>query len=294
MTDPLFTSRFRVCRFLLQRNDHVWNMLTDTEREKLLLNNIEYNNYREDYLDPTQYGKGRCFDSEEDRTKELKGRWLQEFLDNNQPQTVIELGPGGGFFTRQIAEHPSVRYFHAVEINREFIDYIADRLGKMEKDSFEFSAHCTDFFKLDITQADAIIMMNTLHHIPNREELFLKLHDALHPGGRVLCIDPSHYISRIRQLTGKIMLPGYVEKRVAGARNVSTHHFCTLGESRKLARRTGFRIVDFRYDAAWKFIPVRLLNRLALMLDRPDSHWLRRTMLHKYLSQVIMVAFERR
>jgi len=294
MTEHLFTSRLRACRFLLQRNDRVWEMLTETEREKLLLNNIEHNNFREDYLDPTQYGKGRCFDSEEDRTKELKGQWLQEFLDSSQPETVVELGPGGGYYTRQIAEHPSVRHFHVVELNKAFLEYNADRLGKIEKDSFDFSAHCAGFFSLDVTQADAIILMNTLHHIPDRGELFAKLHDTLRPGGRILCVDPSHYLSRLRQLIGKILSPGYVKKMVAGARNVGTHHFCTLGESRKLARQTGFRIVDHRYDAAWKFIPVRLLNRLVIMLGKTDSHWLRRTVLHKYLSQVIMVVFERR
>ena len=246
-------------------------MLTEAERQKLLLNNIEHNNFREDYLDPTQYGKGRCFDSKEDRTEELKGRWLQEFLDDFQPRMVVELGPGGGYYTRQIAEHPSVRRFHAVEINKVFLDYIADSLKTIKKDSFNFSVHCMDFFTMDITNADAIIMMNTLHHIPNRGELFTKLHQMLRPGGLIICVDPSHYISRIRQLIGKILLPGYVEKMVTGTRNVSTHHFCTLGESRKLAGKTGFRIVDIRYDAAWKFIPVRLLNRPAIIFDKPDA-----------------------
>jgi SAM-dependent methyltransferase len=294
MPEHIFTSRFRTCLFLLLRNDRVWNMLSTKERAKLLLNNIEHNTLREDYRDPSQYGGGRNFDVERDRLENLSGVWLKRFLDENRPRSVIEYGPGAGYYTRLVAEHPSVSRYLGVEINPRFADYLEHKLAGLGKAGFTASVYRGDFMGMQAEPAEAIVFMNTLHHIPNRGDLFMKLKDLVRPGGKVLCVEPSHYISRILQLIGKIRSPGYVEKYVIGNRQTATHHHCTLGESKMLCRRTGaFSIVSYEYDAAWPR-PIRALIKLANGLGLPDRHRMRRTFLHRVLSQKIFVEFERR
>ncbi len=272
MPEHIFTSRFRTCLFLLLRNDRVWNMLNAGERAKLLRNNIEHNSLREDYLEPSQYGGGRSFEATGDRLENLSGLWLKRFLDENRPSSVIEYGPGGGYYTRLIAEYPSVSRYLGVEINPQFADYLEAQLAGLGKAGLTAGIHRGDFMDMEAPPAEAIVIMNALHHIPNRGELFMKLKDLVAPGGKVFCVEPSHYIPRIVQLIGKIRLPGYVEKFVIGNRQTATHHHCTLGESKMLCRRTGaFRIIEHEFDAAWPR-PIRALIKLANMLALADRH----------------------
>lgn len=291
---PVITSAFRLWLFFLLRNDRVWAMLTEEERANLLEANREHNTFREDYFDPTKYGGGQGVGSEDDRRTIPAGAWLGEFLDRYQPRRVIEVGPGAGYFTRMLIEHPSVEELDAIDINPYFLEHISEYLSESGPSRLRFSSYCGDFQDVEIEPADAVILMNALHHIPNREDFFDFLEKRVRPGGFVFFFDPSHYLPRVRQLIGKLLSPGYVRGKTSGEWPTGTHHFCTLGEFRRLVRRSGkFRLISHRYDAAWRFLPVRVLNRLARVLGVPEDHYLRRTALQRLLSQKIMVVLER-
>lgn len=292
MTERVFRSRLRACLYLLLRNDLVWSLLTEEERRKVLANNLEYNNEREDYRNPHSYRGDQSFDTPPDPAGSAENAWLKTFLETHNPAAVVEIGPGSGYFTRTIVEHASVRLYRGVDVNSTFLRFLGERLGAFGKNDLEFGT-APRLEDLDVASFDAVVLMNTLHHIPNRLDLFRQLHRLLKPGGKVLTADPSHYLPRIRQLLGKIRTPRYVENLVAGRSPVGTHHFCTLGESRKIAKKTSFRIVRYRVDAGWRFIPVRVINRMVNALGlQADSYW-RRTPLHRWLSHRIMVLFEK-
>lgn len=96
-------------------------------KKAILLANYNFNNIREDYFNPELYNQGSSFDSKENRLKYPRGRIIQYFLEKCCPKNVLEIGPGSGFFTKQIVEYPSVRKYIAYDINTNFLIFIESK-----------------------------------------------------------------------------------------------------------------------------------------------------------------------
>jgi len=235
----MLTSPLGTILHLLLRNDLGWSLLSEEEKELVKKANAGFNTLRPDYADPARYQGGRSYDSAEDRTKSPRGLVLRDFLEKYRPRTVLEVGPGSGYHTRQLVEFPTIERYLAVDINDHFLEFIGRRLSSLAKPGFEAAFFCADIVGLEAEiRAEAIILLSAVHHIPDRLELLEKLKGFLAPGGRILALDPAHGLPRVWRLTKKLYSQGYLKKAYRqNPANFATHQFCTLGEYRRLCRR---------------------------------------------------------
>jgi len=267
-----------IAAYLLLRNDWSWWLLSDSERAIVREANRSHNTERDDYSDPTQYGlermeEGDNWDSMAPRTSSERGRLLARTLEKEQPRSVLEIGPGAGFLSRMLCEYPTVRHYTAVDIGQSFLDYLEIRTKTITKpEKFESQFLCGDIEVLETLERkyDLIVLMSVVHHIPDRNHLFRLLKGCLSENGCIVCYDPSHYLPRICELARKMMHSRYLSRDFyMNRRNLSTHHFCTVGEYRKvLAQAGGLRLTEFEF-VCWKrlhanrfakWLPLRLVS----------------------------------
>ena len=103
---------------------------------------------------------------------------------------VADLGAGGGYFTFKLARAVwSAGKVYAVDIDREMIDLIAQRVQKESLQNVETVVAHTDNPLLPTTGIDLILTVNTYHHIGARVAYFKNLRKYLRPGGRIAVID---------------------------------------------------------------------------------------------------------
>jgi SAM-dependent methyltransferase len=232
-------------------NAWVWALLSDEERRRIDAGDRFHNTQRSDYADPRQYQGGNDFDRPvRGRMERRRARALQRFLDRTQPHTVLEVGPGSGHLTRLVVEHPSVRRYIAVDINAAFLEHLRPRLAALPRHDFSYElVHGTVDTLPDDLACDAVVMMSTVHHIPDRRSLFAQLANRLTIDGRIFAVDPTHYLLRWRQLLQKVRRPGYLAAQLEAARagRLSTHAMCQRAEYLRVARHAGLEIVTMRF-----------------------------------------------
>lgn len=244
----LLSSRLGLAIFKLLPNHWSWACLSDDERARFQRGNVFQNTRRPDYADPAQYQAGVGFDTLEGHRSRNRDQ-LQAFLDRTRPTSVLEVGPGSGYLTRMIVTYPTVRRYVAVDINGAFLDHIRPRLAELRPDlSVSFVEGTVEDVPAEVFDSAAIC--SAVHHIPDRDELFRQLGARLRPGGRILAVDPTHYLLQIRKIIRKIMTPGHLAQAIGLAQRsqLGTHAMCQLAEYRKIARHTGFKITRAEFS----------------------------------------------
>lgn len=99
-------------------------------------------------------------------------------------ENALEVGCGTGAFARLLAERS--RRVVALDLSSEMIRVARSRSGRFENLDFQLADAMTwDFPKAHF---DFICSIATLHHLPQRE-LFVKMRDALRPGGVLAVLD---------------------------------------------------------------------------------------------------------
>lgn len=231
---------FGFLSYLLLRNDIGWKMLSDNEKQMVIEANKDYNTHRQDYSNPQIYGINRStggenWDAFQLRQDDIRAQVLLNLLNDKKLAKVLEVGPGAGFHTRLICEHSDVREYTAVDIGRAFLDYLSPRLEKIRgQRDFRYDLISGEITEINLTEKfGLIVLLSTVHHIPNRTAFFKKLGDMLADGGFIFCFDPSHYLPRILNLIKKCIFSGYLRKEFY-LKNISTHHMCSLGEYRQI------------------------------------------------------------
>lgn len=231
----LLSSRLGMLGYLLMPNHWGWACLSADERASITRGNITHNTERADYVDPLRYQAGMSRDR---HRAQLRG-WLHQV----RPTSVLEVGIGSGELTRDIVTYPTVRRYVAVDVNRAFLDYVQEHVRAVRPSlSTAFIEGTIDDAPVD--RVDAAVLIETVHHIPDRVALFRSLAARVRCGGSVLAIDPTHYVQRISKILRKARTPGHLADVVASVRRgtFGTHNMCSLGEYRALATTTGFRL----------------------------------------------------
>ncbi|MFH0740205.1 MAG: class I SAM-dependent methyltransferase [bacterium] len=254
-------------KYLLWRNDKIWPKLSQKEQERVLQANKSYNNIRDDYKNPEFYGDGRVvggenWDASDNRLSFFRGAIINEVLEGQKPKSILEIGPGPGFYTRLICEKKYVQEYIGIDIVQPFLDYLKPRLEnlKTQKSDFVFQLACDDFMNLNYaSRFDLIVLLSTVHHIPNRQDLFFKLSEFLKKDGLILCIDPSHYWRRKLHLLKSMCF--YLKKSYySKLENLGTHHMCSSEEYEKLASKNGMVIEKEWFILPKKFMKNRVLS----------------------------------
>lgn len=271
----MLDNKLGVFRYLLTRNDIVWQRLSNEEKQLIFKANRDSNNTH--YANPEEYGNrriegGQVFDSPVDRLSLTQGKILQEVLLAYNPSTILEIGPGSGFYTRLICDYETVRKYRAVDIVRPFLDYLDPRLQNMvqarQLDSYQLIHG--DFMHIELESADLIVLLSAVHHIPNRVQLFQKLSASLTDKGCIVCLEPTHYLSRMFHLTYRYLKRYHKREFWSDYRNLGTHAFCTYEEFANIVQMIpGLEIAEVYFDISRK---ADWLRGLVAQFD-PGSFW---------------------
>ena len=174
---------------------------------------------------------------------------------------ALELGAGSGFFTRLIARR--AEYVTAVEpvpdmrlvLQQACAQHGIDNVGVLAASATELAEH------LPPASIDSAFLIQSLHHMHRRPEVFHALGRIVRPGGRLLMVEPHHNLRRVARLARKWVK--YYRARDFWSKESawSTHDFLTRGELRELCRHGGFETP--RIGGYWFPYTSRLLPDLA-------------------------------
>jgi len=96
---------------------------------------------------------------------------------------------------------------------------------------------------------DSVVVIQSLHHMHRRGDVFEALGRVLRPGGRLFLVEPHHNLRRVARLVRKYVKWYRPLAYRSDERNWATHDFCTRRELRALCRRGGF--TDVRLSTFW-------------------------------------------
>ncbi len=132
-------------------------------------------------------------------------KWAQEFDDPKRdawqrpheviqalalkPDAVIaDIGSGTGYFSVRLAHMVPNGRVYGVDIEPDMVKYLAERA---KRDGLEnlVAVKGAPGDPLLPEKVDLILMVDTFHHIEDRDRYFRTLHDSLKPGGRIAIID---------------------------------------------------------------------------------------------------------
>ncbi len=240
-------TKIQLIRYFLLQNRYVWKGLNPKQKIIIKKANLVHNNIRDDYADPTKYLNGKTYLSTEVRTSYFRGRMVKNICDKYEFENVLEVGPGAGFYTKTILNSGRVTRYTAIDIVDSFLDYIRKAISS---DKTKSNISCSylhgdvNMLKND-TRYDAIFILSTLHHIPNREEYLNSLLKFCHNDTLIVCVEPVHYILRLMKLFSRLKL--YISDDYVyfnNYQNLSTHSFLTLNEFKSFRN---FQVEEFNF-----------------------------------------------
>ena len=245
----------------------------------LSLLNVSHNDDGRDTYNPDDYKAGNNFGSDKSRLSHIEGQLLAQFMNENNPERILEIGPGSGFFSRQIIENASVREYISIEVNASFSRYLEKATSSYDVVSLHYNA---DYKELDINsfETDTIIAIECFHHMHDRQE-FLKIAiQNMTNLQHIVFHDPAHYLPRILRLLRK--LPRYIKGESAqNDSSWSTHHFLTIGEFRSLEKLHPNININFKLHFGSRFAP---LAKFLMAIERCIGCKTNRYLLSRYFA----------
>lgn len=109
-------------------------------------------------------------------------------LNLKRGQTVADIGAGTGYFTVRLAKSKALPKVYASDVEPSMVTYIRERAAKEGLDNIIVVEASPDGPNLP-EPVDLILIVNTYHHIGDRETYFRKLATSLRPGAQVAIID---------------------------------------------------------------------------------------------------------
>jgi cyclopropane fatty-acyl-phospholipid synthase-like methyltransferase len=101
---------------------------------------------------------------------------------------VADIGAGTGYFAVRLAHMTSKGRVYAVDIEPDMVKYVGERAQKSGLANLTPVLATPDDPKLP-AKVDLVLMVDTYHHIGQREAYFRRLAGYLKPGGAVAIID---------------------------------------------------------------------------------------------------------
>jgi ubiquinone/menaquinone biosynthesis C-methylase UbiE len=154
-----------------------------------------------------------------------------ESLDLAPGDRVADLGAGKGYFIPYLTRAVPDGRVYAVEIDPERIEDLEERFGHDE--GVQVVSGQPDDPGLPDASVDVVLIVNTYHHIEDREAYFRGLRRDLRPGGRVAIVDGDPELGGILGLflpKGHTMPREQVKEEMgsAGYRHAESHDFLPL------------------------------------------------------------------
>jgi len=149
------------------------------EQEKAHADHMEH------HFDPKESAKR--FDDPARDTWQLPDRVIAA-LHLKRGQIVADIGAGTGYFSVRLAKSGAALKVYAVDIEPSMVSYLRERAAKEGLNNVTAVQAAADQPNLP-EPVDLILIVDTYHHIGDRETYFRKLSKLIKPGGRVAIID---------------------------------------------------------------------------------------------------------
>ena len=105
-------------------------------------------------------------------------------------QTVADLGAGTGYFTRPLSEAVGPKgTVLAVDVEPNLVAYLRERAARERLSNVRAIQAAPHDPHLPAAGVDAVLVVDTYHHIDDRIGYFRRLQRALRPQGRVAVVD---------------------------------------------------------------------------------------------------------
>jgi len=111
---------------------------------------------------------------------------LKDALDPQPGETVLEIGPGTGYYSLDVANWIAPGTLHVFDLQQEMLDHTMRRAG--EKGIQNITPRQGDARQLPYDDAtfDAAYLVTVLGEIPDQEKALSELKRVLKPGGRLV------------------------------------------------------------------------------------------------------------
>jgi SAM-dependent methyltransferase len=129
----------------------------------------------------------RVFDDPE-RDAWQRPHQVIEALALKPDAAVADIGSGTGYFAIRLAHFVPRGRVYGVDIEPDMVKYLAERAKREGLNNLTGVPGAPDDARLP-RKVDLVLMVDTYHHIEQREVYFRKLAQSLNPGGRVAIID---------------------------------------------------------------------------------------------------------
>jgi len=141
--------------------------------------------HMEHHFDPEESAKS--FDDPARDTWQLPDRVIAA-LNLKRGQIVADIGAGTGYFSVRLAKSEAAPKVYAVDIEPSMVSYLRERAAKERLNNVTAVQAAADQPNLP-EPVDLILIVDTYHHIADRETYFRRLAKSIKPGGRVAIID---------------------------------------------------------------------------------------------------------
>jgi SAM-dependent methyltransferase len=126
----------------------------------------------------------------EDRAKNLQIDRVMDVLKIWEGKSVADIGAGSGWFTVRAAKRVGEKgKVYAVEINKDYINYIKERAKKENYKNIETVLGAEDNPNLPKNSVDAVLILKTYHEIAEPIKVLDNLRQSLKPKALVGIID---------------------------------------------------------------------------------------------------------
>jgi ubiquinone/menaquinone biosynthesis C-methylase UbiE len=113
----------------------------------------------------------------------LSPKKLTERLDLKEDYSVLEIGPGPGYFSPKIASTLSKGKLVLSDIQQEMLDYAKKRLKKKGINNIEYNLGNGTTLEFADQQFDRIFMVTVIGEVDNKQSLLKEIHRVLKPDG---------------------------------------------------------------------------------------------------------------
>jgi len=131
-------------------------------------------------------GLVKRFESPE-RDQYQKPEKVLQYLGDIEGKTIIDIGAGTGYFSIKLAEK-GARVI-AADVDDKFQDFLQNRIKENNLENIEVRKIQYDSPGLKDGEVDMDFLVNTYHHIENREEYFRAVKKGIKEHGELVTID---------------------------------------------------------------------------------------------------------
>jgi len=122
------------------------------------------------------------------RLQEIPPDFLWEKLALNEPEILVDIGAGTGFFSREFSRFLKNGIVYACDISDKMLDWVEKNIVPYHSNIHPLKI-TAGIIPLEKNSADLIFMMNVHHEIDNHQEMLRQCMEILKPGGKILIVD---------------------------------------------------------------------------------------------------------